>query len=339
MARGVYKRGNIYWIRYAGPDGKMVFESSRSSNEKEAEALLHIRKAEVLKGTHSKSKASIKLTFNDLARDYLKWIERQRSLKSKRCMVKQLIAAFGDVALEDFNIKMIEQYQTERLNKGNKPATVNRFLSTISGMFAKAVDWEMVNEAVLKAIRKVKPLPENNKRLRYLSKVESKRLIECCKPELKPIVITALNTGMRRGEMLSLTWDKVDLTHGFILLDRTKNDDRREIPINQSLAAALNELTRRVDVPYVFYNPNTGDRYHDIKKGFKTACKKAEIKDFRFHDLRHTFASHLVMSGVDLATVKDLLGHKNINMTLRYAHLAPGHKAKAVKVLEGVFKD
>jgi integrase len=217
--------------------------------------------------------------------------------------------------------------------KGNKPATVNRFMATISHMFTKAVEWDMVEEEVLKRIRKVKQLPENNKRLRYLSKEECAEMINKCDNHVKPIVITALNTGMRKGEILSLKWEHVDLKHSFVLLDRTKNGERR-VPINDTLRGTLQGLTRRLDSPYVFYEPSTGKPYGDVKRSFKTALKNARIGDFKFHDLRHTFASHPVMAGVDLATVKELLGHKDIKMTLRYAHLAPAHKLKAVEILD-----
>lgn len=145
---------------------------------------------------------------------------------------------------------------------------------------------------------------------------------------------TALNTGMRKGEILSLKWDHVDLKHGFILLDITKNGERREIPINTTLRHSLQGLTRRLDVPFVFFDDNTRKPFCDIKRSFHTALRRAGIRDFRFHDLRHTFASHLVMAGVDLTTVSRLLGHKSLTMTLRYAHLAPSHMVKAVEILD-----
>lgn len=154
----------------------------------------------------------------------------------------------------------------------------------------------MVEEHVLKRIKKVKFLPENNRRLRYLSKEECRELTNACEPHLKPIVVMALNTGMRKGEILSLKWE--------------------------------------IDVPYVFYDLKTGNTYKDVKRAFKMALRRSKMADFRFHDLRHTFASHLVMAGVDLTTIKELLGHKNLTMTLRYAHLAPAHKVKAVELLD-----
>lgn len=206
-------------------------------------------------------------------------------------------------------------------------------------MFTKAVDWNMVEEDVLKRVRKVKLLEENNRRLRYLSKEECQALIDACADHLRPIVVTALNTGMRKGEILSLKWENVDLNHKFILLDRTKNGERREIPINATLRATLIGIKRRLDISHVFYDQLTGSSYGDIKNSFNGACKRAGINNFRFHDLRHTFASHLVMEGVDLTTVSRLLGHRDLTMTLRYSHLSPLHLSKAVDILDNVLNN
>ncbi len=128
---------------------------------------------------------------------------------------------------------------------------------------------------------------------------------------------------------------------GFILLDQTKNGERREVPINSALILTLQDLPngtkkmpRRIDIPWLFYNPITENPCKNVKRPFASACRRAKIQDFNFDDLRNTFASHLVMAGVDLMTVKELLGHKSLNMTLRYAHLAPDHKVKAVHMLD-----
>ncbi len=336
MARGVYKRGSIYWIRYAGIDGRIIRESSGSTAFKDAEALHIQRKQAVKEGKQPEIKRIVNHTLNELVQQYLIWAERQRSFRSKRGFIKQLAEAFGNLPLRRFNSMLIEQYQTERIQKGNKPATVNRLLATLKHMFTKAVEWDMVEDETLKRVRKAKLLEENNKRLRYLSKEECQNLVACCDKHLRPIVITALNTGMRKGEILGLRWDSVDLRHGFILLEQTKNGDRREIPINETMRSTLQNVIRRLDVPYVFHDPVNGKPYQDVKRSFNTALKKAEIKNFHFHDLRHTFASHLVMGGQDLMTVKDFLGHKTLTMTLRYAHLAPSHKMKAMEVLDGI---
>lgn len=272
-------------------------------------------------------------SFNELAEQYTAWAQgRQRAFKRwKSYLVKKLVTRFGNLYLSDVTTQMIEQYQSEILANGKKPATANRAIAVLAHMISKACDWEMCSADVLKRIRKVKHIKENNRRLRYLSKEECQNLINACEPHLKPIVITALNTGMRKGEILTLKWDNVDMKHGFILLDITKNGERREIPINDTLRGVLQGITRRLDIPYVFYDNATGKPYRDVKRSFNTALRRAGIKDFHFHDLRHTFASHLVMAGVDITTVKELLGHKTLTMTLRYAHLAPSHKVEAVK--------
>jgi integrase len=289
-------------------------------------------------------------TFKELSVEYLKWAKRQRSFKQKETLVNQLVTILGAYPLRAFNSRLLEQYQTERMEKsrkqakktipgGNKPGTINRHVATIKHMFTKAVEWELVEEEALKKVRKIRLLEENNRRLRYLSKEECQALVRECASHLKPIVIIALNTGMRRGEILSPKWDNVDLKHGSVLLDRTKNGERREIPINATLRATLEALPRRIDGGDVFVNPVTGHTYGDIKTGFNRACKKAGVKDFHFHDLRHTFASHLVMAGVDITTVKELLGHKTLTMTLRYAHLAPSHMVKAVDIFDGAINE
>lgn len=339
MAKGLFKRGNVWWIRYAGIDGRIVRESSGSARFREAEALLIQRRNDIKEGKQPEVKRISNHSFNELAEQYKRWAERQRSYKSKRGFINQLADAFGNLPLRRFNSMLVEQYQTDRTQKGNKPATVNRLVATLKHMFSKAVEWDMVEEQTLKRIRKAKLLEENNRRLRYLSKEECQVLLSVCYKHLGPIVVCALHTGMRKGEILNLQWDNVDLKHGFILLDVTKNGERREIPINDTLRTTLSSLVRRIDVPYVFYDPATGKPYQDVKRSFNTACRKAKIRNFRFHDLRHTFASHLVMAGYDVTTVKELLGHKTLTMTLRYAHLAPSHKVKAVAALDGVLND
>jgi integrase len=378
-AKGIYKRGNVYWIRYAGLDGKIRFESGGKSF-KDAQGLLIHRKNEVKEGREPIPKKRIaNHLFDELAEHYKAWGDgRQRGFKTKKYHIDQLEEIFGNIPLRAITTKFIEEWQTRRMSD-NKPATVNRLLATLKHMFTKAVEWEMVEEETLKRVRRVKLLHENNRRLRYLSKEESKALVNaCCKypsfdlSHLRPILITALHTGMRKEEILSLEWKHVDLRHGFILLDKTKNGERREIPVNGAVKEALQSTVRRIESTYVFTDGD-GRRFKDVKRSFATALKKAElercpecnnerqktesnepgpchvcgtkvvrwkgIKDFRFHDLRHTFASHLVMAGIDLTTVKELLGHKTLTMTLRYAHLAPAHKTKAVEILEGALTE
>ncbi|MDD5491202.1 MAG: site-specific integrase [bacterium] len=196
-------------------------------------------------------------------------------------------------------------------------------------MFNKGKEWGKASD---NPVTKVKLFKENNKRIRYLELKEIKSLLDVCSKHLKPIVITALNTGMRKGEILGLKWKDLDFKQDFIYLEHTKNNELREIPMNKVLKDTLLSIEKNPLSEYVFCDKD-GSSFKEVKRSFGTAMKKAGIKDFRFHDLRHTFASHLVMNGIDLLTVKELLGHKSIEMTLRYAHLSPNHKRRAVELL------
>jgi integrase len=337
MNGSLYKRGRTYYIDYR-LNGKRYRESTNTTKRREAELILDRFKQEAKKAKRPEIK-EIKTEHKlvELAQEYLKWTERQRVHKTKKIWVKQLVQAFGTLYVKDLNTRIIEQWQSVRL-KYNKPSTVNRLTGCLKHMINKGVDWDMATEESLKQVRKVKPLEENNRRLRFLTIEECQTLIDCCAPHLKPIVIVALHTGMRRGEILGLKWKQVDLNHGFILLDTTKNGERKEIPIDDTLKEMFNEMPHSIESLYVFTDRD-GNPYKSIKHSFSTALRKAGIYDFRFHDCRHTFASHLVMAGVDLVSVKELLGHKSLKMTLRYAHLAAGHKRKAVNTLDRLLQN
>lgn len=331
--RGIFLRDNVYWVRYS-VNGKQRRESAHSNKKEDARLLLAKCLQTTAEGKEPEVKKIKNHTFEEIAIEYYKWCERQKGFRSKRLFIKQLVDAFGHLQVSRINTMLLEQWQAGRLNKGNKPATVNRLLATLKHCIHKGYQWEMLTEDTLKRVRQVKLLHENNRRLRYLSKEECQSLINACQGNTRAIVITALNTGMRKGEILNLRWDNIDLVHGFILLDITKNGDRREIPINGTLKGVLHGITRRIDIPYIFHDSISGKPFQDVKRSYNTACRKAGIKDFHFHDLRHTFASHLVMAGVDITTVSRLLGHKTLTMTLRYSHLAPEHMSKAVDMLD-----
>jgi len=159
-----------------------------------------------------------------------------------------------------------------------------------------------------------------------------KKLIECCDDALKPVIVLAVNTGMRKAEIQNLKWRDVNFHVGFIALHHTKNGQSRKVPLNRTAKAALIKVRKHRESPYIFCKPN-GELYN-FRAPFERALKKASIEDFRFHDLRHTAASYLAMSGVDLNTIRDILGHESLEMVLRYAHLSPAHQANAVGVLD-----
>jgi integrase len=147
------------------------------------------------------------------------------------------------------------------------------------------------------------------------------------------MVLVALTAGMRRGEILGLKWDNVRLGNRLIILPITKDNTVRVLPINHRLYRTLMEMPEKMG--YVFGNGN-GSHIGDIKHSFTSACRKAGIADFRFHDLRHTYASHLAMRGVHIRALQELLGHRTLAMTQGYSHLAPEQLQNAVKLLDGV---
>jgi len=196
-------------------------------------------------------------------------------------------------------------------------------------LYNRAIEW---GKATSNPMAKVKLFKVPEKRTRYLEKDEIITLLENCCEHLKPIVIVALHTGMRKGEILGLQWKNIDIKRGIIFLLDTKNGEKREVPMNEVVQKTVINVLKNPESQYVFCNKE-GKPYGDIKTSFATALKNSKIINFRFHDLRHTFASQLVMSGVDLNTVRELLGHKSLAMTLRYSHLSPDHKKRAVDLL------
>jgi integrase len=158
---------------------------------------------------------------------------------------------------------------------------------------------------------------------------EVQTLIPNCPEYLKPIVTVAVHTGMRRGEIIGLKWGDIDMGPGKITLTDTKNSEGRVVSMDETVKAIFANLERKGDLVF----PVKGGM---MKKDYNEAVKKSKIDDFTFHDLRHTFASNLAMAGIELNDIRDLLGHKSITMTLRYAHLSLAHKSKAVTILDRV---
>ena len=213
-------------------------------------------------------------------------------------------------------------------NRSRSPTTVVRYLASLSHAFSVAVrDWEWMQENPVLKISKPKI---SNERTRFLSDEERMRLIKACQESeskgLYPVVILALSTGMRRGEILNLKWSDVDLDRGAILLQTTKNGERRFVPL---VGIALDLLrSRHSNQPsnsLVFPAPYSSSKPIDIRSAWETALEKAGISNFRFHDLRHTAASYLAMNQASLLEIGTLLGHKTVQMTKRYAHLSNMH--------------
>jgi integrase len=329
--RGVFRRGRIWYISYYA-NGRRCKEAY-GENKKAAEAALHKRKADIAEGRFLDKRKKEKIRFEEFATTfvelYSKPNKRPRVARRDEFLIKRLGTHFNGKYLYEITPQAVERYKSERI-KEVAPATVNRELACLKCMFNKAIIWKNADE---NPVRQVKLFKENNARLRYLEKSEIKKLLDNAPTHLKPILVVALFTGMRKSEILNLQWKDINFEQGIIYLLQTKNGERREVLINDTVKKALIAVPKHPESPYVFCH-DSGKSYCNVRKSFDTLLRKCGIIDFRFHDLRHTFASQLVMSGVDLKTVQELMGHKSIEMTLRYSHLSPDHKKKAVSILE-----
>ena len=270
-----------------------------------------------------------RIKLGDFVKQFLETYSKpnKATWKDDNCRLNGAAGFFGSgTYLDEITPKNIEQFKNYKLQGGTKAATINRYLTVLQTMYKIAIEWGHAKENPL---LKVKHLREDNVVLRFLEEEEIARLLEASSDYLKPIIVTALNTGMRRMEIFNLKWSDVDFRRGLVSMHKTKNNDIKVIPMNTLLRHTLARVREHSISEYVF-------PIKSIRKDFSNALKCARISDCRFHTLRHTFASHLVMQGVDLVTVKELMGHKSIKMTMRYSHLSQDHKSKAVEALEGV---
>jgi integrase len=332
--KGLYKRGPVWWMTYRDALGQQRWESCKTPNKGEAEKRLIERRKEAMEGLLPA--APIKpLSLEELEARYLAFANHQRGVKTKRFHFAHFKRLLGNPPIHTLTVDVLDRYRDTRRAEGVQLSTINREMATLKHAMTKAVEWKLVRKTVREELLGVKKFAEPGGRLRYLSgPEEADRLLKECRGLLHPIVTMALHTGMRKSEILTLTWDMTDLRNGFIRLKHTKNGQPRTIPINDTVHQLLAGRRSRLDVNWVFHDED-GRRLPDIRKPFEAACKRAGLMDFHFHDLRHTFASWLVMNSVPLATVSDLLGHRSPTMTMRYAHLSPRHKAEAVRVLDG----
>lgn len=331
---GIYLRGKSWYYnfihlgsRYSGSIGPV----SKTVAKEE----LARKKAAVIEGKLNPARARRSPLFKDFAEEFVdhkRAVLRPSSAARIKDALKPLKERFGLRRLNDISSFEIEKYRKDRKDGGKADATINRELQTLRHLFNKALTWGKARQNPMVGVKLRK---EENGRLRFLTDEEEAQLLKTCGESLRPIVIAALNSGFRRGELLSLTWPDVDFARGLVTVQAAyaKNGERRSIPMNQEFRQVLNSLRARAgDSTHVFLN-SQGKPYKLVSTVFDEAVERVEIENFRFHDLRHTFASRLVMAGVDLRTVQVLMGHKTINMTLRYSHLTPDHLKKAVESL------
>ncbi|MBN2413388.1 site-specific integrase [candidate division KSB1 bacterium] len=294
-------------------------------------------RAKVLNGEYDLKDKYNNQRFEDFAQKYSRRNSHLRSYKRIKIFLNNLTAFFSGNVLSNITANEIEEYKSKRLVDGVTKTTVNRELECLRRMYNLAVKW---GDAKTNPVNNVDFFKEPPGRTRYLTLEDAKSLLDNCNVFLKPVVFTALNTGMRLSEILTLRWNQVHIRSvidPYIELSETKSNKKRSIPLNDDMVELLNQLYPN-DSEYVFLNV-TGMPFKSVKISFHTALKKSEILDFRFHDLRHTFASHFIMNGGDLLTLKEILGHSSLKMVARYTHLAQKHKLRQINNLVGKFKN
>lgn len=342
----IRKRGDTWFIDYYDPEGKRVRKAFKK--KKDAEAEHGKRKSLIAEGRYLDVKQETKTTLAELCKKYEAAYRNQKSFRNaKKTYLQNFKDHFGkDRLLSEIGRHDLVSYQNhlrekpvsvktkkgvEVFRKSRSDAAVNREMSCLHHLLSEAVAWGLAGRSPFDGGKAVK-LKENNKRLRFLTDAEIKTLLDACPPHLKPIVSCAILTGMRRGEILGLKWDQV--RNGFIYLSKTKTNEARQIPVSDALETVFKDIRGREGLRSDFVFTFRGEAIRDnFKKAFNAAVKRAGLVDFHFHDLRHTFASQVLLNGGTLKDVQELLGHKTMTMTLRYSHLTQEHKRQAVNLL------
>jgi integrase len=335
---GVFKKGKNWYVDYY-LKGKRKRKKVGPS-KKLAEQVLKDIQVKIVKGEYLGMLEEKKVLFKEFAGIYLDYSRTNKSpstFRREQVIFRGLTAYFGEKYLFEINSQLIEEYKAMRLQKGVVPATINREMSCLKHLFSKAVEWRCINRNPGHGVKRLKEPPG---RIRYLEVKEVERMMRAIEvlPQgtgryLRPIVLVALNTGLRKSEILQLRWQDLDFQEKRITVLKTKNNELRVIPMNETVFQELGRIDRHPESEYVFYNRN-GEPYDNVRKSFDRVLKISGINDFRFHDLRHTFASHLVMNGCNIRTVQQLMGHKDIKMTMRYSHLSKAYLQEAVGKLD-----
>lgn len=256
----------------------------------------------------------------------------KQTWKDDQERLRWINSLFGDVTLNEVSPVHIEKLKSRKLKEGVSRTTVNHYLKTLKRMFNIAIAWGYTDKNPVKGIKFYSE--KDARRDRVLTREEEDCLLGVASERLRPILIVALNTGMRKGEILRLKWQDIDLENRIILVKKTKSGEPRTLPINSRLLDELIWLKRRNrNSQCLFMNSKTGRQLVTIRKSFDEALEAAKIQNLRFHDLRRTFGSRLALAGVDLNRIKELLGHESIKTTEIYLHAELKDIREAVEVL------
>jgi site-specific recombinase XerD len=333
----MFKRNGIWWTCIRDKS-KKIQKSLETADRKLAKAIEAKIRTELVEGNYFEKSIGRDKTFSQLIAKFMREHACKVSASMRRSYTtssKHLVKFFGEMNLLSISPKMISRYKVLRREGGLSPATINRELAMLSKAFNLAIrEWEWLE---INPVSRVSKEKEDNERDRWLAVDEEVSLLENSPDWLRDIIHFNLHTGLRQDELLSLTWDRVYMKRKAILIKETKNGKPRTIPLNKT---ALDILERKAKVvsfkSKIVFHSKAGTKIdkHNLRRAFVIAKERVGIEDFRFHDLRHTFATRLAQSGVDLYKICKLLGHKDIKTTQRYAHHCPESLRDGVDILE-----
>ncbi|HEX5806627.1 MAG TPA: tyrosine-type recombinase/integrase [Macromonas sp.] len=333
MARneGLYRRpdSGYWWINTTLPNGKRIRQSTGIEDRFEAEALLAKIKLDAYREHHFGIKPQ--RTWQEAVIRYLELKRTLRSFDDVQRICRHLDRYLGDLSLNQINGDVIWTIIQGEMKKRNKPATINRYLATIRGLLRMARDeWQWID-----TFPKIRLLPGEVERDRWLTKEEAERLIRVCPVHLAALVRFALATGCRAGEITGLEWNRVDLDRKTAWLNQTKNGTPRGVPLNEDAIEVLREQIGK-SLQHCFTYQGKQIKWELTNSAWHTALAAAGIRDFRFHDLRHTWASWHRQAGTSCDELKDLGGWKSRVMVDRYAKYATEHLALAASRIQRV---
>ncbi len=324
---GLYRRGKTYWFNVKFRS-KRIQGSLETNDKRLAEKVYEKVLGEIVDGTYFERHRVRTTTIDEMIEKYLKDYAKSRDHRTAGYVLK----FFSGMRLLQITTPIIQKYRVMRLKKV-KPATVYLELAFMRRMYNVAIrEWEWLSDNPVSRLSF--GVGNSNARDRWLTDVEEKSLLENAdRPYwLRSLVVFALHTGMRKSEILDLKWRDVDLKRKVLTVVKSKNSSKRTLPLNETLFEELCKV--RQSKVMDFSGRVFPVSYNSLRHAFDKAVDEAGIEDFRFHDLRHSFATRLVQNGVDLYKVKELLGHKTISMTMRYAHHYPESLRSSVNVLD-----
>jgi len=325
----------FYYIKYRGPDGRQHLERLKTRNYELAKRILKKKENEALERAHFPTP----ITLSEACGNYLYRVETagQPIASWYRLVYRKHLIPYFDPSLmiNEITPLMIEGYHSYRLSQGVARSTVSKEVGALRAALNLCIRDGFLIE---NPCRQVKPFRQPDPKDRFLTTEEQQELLKCCAPGLAPMVLFALDTGARRGELLSVTWVDVDLRLRQVTLRHTRSGKQRHIPMTGRLYSLLSDTySSRKPKPddRIFTNPN-GKPVIDFRGSFASALKKASLgrTGVTFHTLRHTFASQLVIAGVPMRTVQKLMGHACITTTERYSHLHQDQLREAIRALD-----